>query len=108
MAKRIVRLTEADLTRLIKKVLKEDMTSDPATVVKTCIEKNAPSVKIDISKISPSCITISQKVMSGQTPTGDELFKCGGYVASQLSSLGFEAFTKAPIIIDCIKSGLNK
>ena len=36
MAKKIVRLTEADLTRLIRKVLKEQQTPNPIENIKKC------------------------------------------------------------------------
>ena len=109
MAKRIIRLTESDLEKLIRRVVKEeeDMSTDPATVVKNCIESNAPSVEIDISTIPQSCKNVVSTVKKGGTPETKDVSSCASYVGIQISSLGLEALRKAPVIIDCIQKGLK-
>ena len=106
---RVIRLTESDFEKIIKRVLKEEeeMAADPATVVKKCIESNAPSIKVDTSKIPDACKNIVKKITEGGKPEPTDIATCTIYVGGQISSLGFEALTKGPAIIDCIQKGLK-
>ena len=110
MAKRIIRLTESDLEKLIRRVVKEqeDMSSDPITVIRNCIEKNAPSVEIDISKIPQSCKNVVQAIQQNGAPDPLDTIKCGAYVKTEIGKAGWEAATKAIDIMNCIKNKMSK
>jgi|LakMenE18May11ns_1017448.scaffolds.fasta_scaffold8958108_1 hypothetical protein len=64
--KKIVRLTENDLARIVKKVLKEQSQSDLESKVKGCIMSTF-ELK-DISKVPMSCVSVGLKLFKGGLP----------------------------------------
>jgi hypothetical protein len=64
--KKIVRLTENDLARIVKKVLKEQSQSDLEAKVKGCIMSTF-ELK-DISKVPMSCVGVGLKILKGELP----------------------------------------
>jgi len=71
MAKKIVRLTEADLTRLIRKVLKEQQTPNPIENIKKCFGGELPQ----------SCTKIVNSLMKKETPNPMDAISCGMEIA---------------------------
>ena len=72
MAK-IVRLTESDLNRLVRRVIKEQQTEFDADLLECAKEQVQIS---DITKIPPSCYSVGLNLMMGKTPTPDSCMKC--------------------------------
>jgi hypothetical protein len=96
MAKKIIRLTESDLARIVKRVLSENIQStDPITQIQTCLTNKGVS-----TELPKACVDAINKVMNN--PTGeipnitDPVFiQCG-------TALGFTAFSVGPKIIECL------
>jgi len=72
MAK-IVRLTESDLNRLVRRVIKEQQTEFDADLLECAKEQVQIS---DIGKIPPSCYSVGLNLMMGKTPTPDSCMEC--------------------------------
>jgi hypothetical protein len=72
MAK-IVRLTESDLTRLVRRVIKEQQTKFEDDLLECAKEQVQIS---DITKIPPACYSVGLNLMMGKTPTPDSFMKC--------------------------------
>jgi len=71
--KRVIRLTEGDLVKLIKKVMNEDTTSndpDPKKSVEECLLANVEMK--DITKYK-NCIAVGLKISEQKIPSMDEL-----------------------------------
>ena len=82
MSKKIVRLTEADLTRLIRRVLKEQPQPGPLDGIKQCFGSEIPS----------NCTNIINALMKKGTPSMMDVMLCGA---------GLEG--KVVTFFDCIK-----
>ena len=103
MAKKIIRLTESDLARIVKRVLMEQDTN-PVEQVMTCLTKKGVT-----TELPQTCINAINTVMND--PTGkipnmtDSVFlSCG-------ADLGLMALIVGPKIIQClpeIKPGSTK
>jgi hypothetical protein len=72
MAK-IVRLTESDLTRLVRRVIKEQQTKFEDDLLECAKEQVQIS---DITKIPPACYSVGLNLMMGKTPTPDSFMEC--------------------------------
>jgi len=71
MAKKIVRLTEDDLTRLIKKVLKEQQNPSPIENIKKCFGGELPK----------ACTDIITTLMNKEMPSAMDGISCGMQIA---------------------------
>ena len=71
--KKIVRLTESDLTRLVRRVIKEQQTEFDAELLECAKEQVQIS---DITKIPSSCKSVGIDLMMGNTPSVDSCMKC--------------------------------
>jgi hypothetical protein len=67
--KKIIRLTENDLTRLVRRVIKEQQTEFGDDLLE-CAKVS------DISEIPPSCYSVGVDLMNRKMPTGDACKKC--------------------------------
>jgi hypothetical protein len=72
MAK-IVRLTESDLTRLVRRVIKEQQTEFDGDLLK-CAQNQVQIT--DINEIPPSCKSVGVDLMMGNTPSVDSCMEC--------------------------------
>ena len=100
--KRIVRLTESDLVKLINRVIKEQVSGpQPQEVVKECFMQHI-NLK-DLAKI-PTCSAIAMEIMTTKKLPTDlgKGMKCANEMASAIGSDPFEAFSKLTQIGDCI------
>jgi len=71
--KKIIRLTENDLTRLVRRVIKEQSTKYDADLLK-CAQNQVQIT--DIDEIPPSCKSVGVDLMMGNTPSVDSCMKC--------------------------------
>ena len=79
--KKTIRLTESELIRLIKRVIKENANpQDPLSVIQECCEQN--NVQIDLDTIT-SCASLA-----GKTPSQDQITACLTAIASKVLTLG--------------------
>jgi hypothetical protein len=88
MAKKIIRLTESDLARIVKRVLMEQETN-PVDQVIACLATQQPPITVP-----DTCIGIINKLMTKQAPTFDEMASCGMSASGVLISNG-------PKILEC-------
>lgn len=101
MAKKIVRLTEADLVKLINRVIKEQTAPDPTTFIKECMMEH---VKLsDLTKV-PTCSAIAMEVvMSKKLPTDImKGAKCAQELANAVGQDPFTAMGKIASIGECL------
>jgi hypothetical protein len=73
MAKRIIRLTESDLTRIVRRVIKEQQTKYDADLLK-CAQNQVQIT--DINEIPPFCKSVGVDLMMGNTPSVDSFTNC--------------------------------
>jgi len=92
--KKIVRLTESDLVRLIKRVIKEQRTTN--TGIEKCLSNKGITYK-NLPKPCQEAITkISNGDADGIDPTDPRLAACA-------SGLGLKAVTIIPKIVSCLE-----
>lgn len=104
---KVVRLTESDLVRLVKKVLKEQISGPgPDTFVKECFMEHA-NIE-DLSKI-PTCSKIAMGIIkTKKLPTNmEEGIKCATEIVSTVGGDPFGAFGKLTQIGECILKKVN-
>jgi hypothetical protein len=101
MPTKIVRLTENDLMRLVKKVLEEQTNPKMETAVKECFMKN---LKMDDLKSVPSCTAIAMEILSSKKlPTDMEKgMNCVSEIVEVVGSDPFSAFNKVTSIGTCL------
>jgi|688.fasta_scaffold485215_2 hypothetical protein len=103
--KRIVRLTESDMVRLIKKVLQEQMQQKPEDMVIECFTENM--TLRDATKIPTSCMTIGLKVITSKRPPnpitdGQEFLSCANDLARLVQKDPSYAIEKITSVAQCI------
>jgi hypothetical protein len=86
--KKVIRLTESDLTRIVKRVLMEQETN-PVDQVITCLSSQQPPISVP-----EKCIAIINKLMAEQLPTWEETMACGMGASGIL-------ITNGPKILEC-------
>jgi hypothetical protein len=86
--KKVIRLTESDLTRIVKRVLMEQETN-PVDQVITCLASQEPPIKVPAG-----CIAVVNKLMAEQSPTFGEMTDCG------MGATGI-LITNGPKILEC-------
>ena len=97
--KKVIRLTESDLARIVKRVLMEQgiPTEVPGlpTEINTCLKEKG--VTTELPKACLDAINKIMKMPGGEIPeiTDPIFFQCG-------SELGFKAFSVGPKIIECL------
>ena len=98
--KKIVRLTENDLERIVKKVLSEQVspTQNPMNVIKECFVKSG----VEISKY-PSCLKVGTEMMQGKTPTSQSAQACSMEIMMNMGELG----NKVVALGACVASKLG-
>jgi len=77
--KKVIRLTEADLVRLVKRIVKEQKDGDikTTTIVNPDITKCITGLGIKEILNYPYCVEVINKVFdSGNVPTNEEQTKC--------------------------------
>lgn len=94
--KRVIRLTEGDLVKLIKKVMNEDTTSnDPRKTIEECIMSNV-TLK-DITKYK-NCMIIGTKISKGEIPTPTDVQSA----MSELKANKQDSCVILPKIMSCV------
>lgn len=104
---KVVRLTESDLIRLVKKVLKEQIAGPgPDTFVKECFMEHA-NIE-DLSRI-PTCSKIAMRIFkTKKLPTNiEEGIKCATEMVSNVGGDPYRAFGKLTQIGECILKKAN-
>lgn len=96
--KKVIRLTESDLTRIVKRVLMEQETN-PVDQVIDCLESQQPPISVP-----EKCIAIINKLMVKQSPTFDEMMNCGMGASGILITNG----TKILTCVSNISTGDNQ
>lgn len=100
---KIVRLTESDLVRLVKKVLNEQNPGGniPNQDVLKCFSDNTKIT--DLAKI-PTCVAIATEVMqTKKLPTDMQKgMKCANEMASAIGDDPFSAFAKLTSVAQCL------
>lgn len=98
--KKVVRLTEDDLVRLVKKVLSEQSSpqGNPVNVIQDCFDKNGANIK-DF----PTCMKLGTEVMGGKSPNPQTLNGCISEVTNNFTKLKDKIFT----IGYCISSKMD-
>jgi len=98
--KKIVRLTENDLERIVKKVLSEQVspTQNPMNVIQQCFVKSG----VEISKY-PSCLKAGTEIMQGKTPTPQSAQACSMEIMMNMGELG----NKVVALGACVASKLG-
>lgn len=95
--KRIVRLTESDLIRLVKRVIKENNLVGSAScvesVIKEVMKKNG--INVDVSTL-PSCKKLLDSTMNVQGKNGGDIMACATEIAQELPFT--QLMTKGPEI----------
>jgi hypothetical protein len=88
--KKIVRLTENDLERIVRKVLEEQTappSQNPVNAIQECFTKS----NVDIKKY-PSCVKLGADIMQGKTPDTKTAQNCTTEVTMNFLELGQKAF----------------
>jgi hypothetical protein len=103
--KKIIRLTESDMVRLIKKVLQEQMQQKPEDMVIECFTENM--TLRDATKIPTSCMTIGLKVITTKRlpnplTDGQKLWSCANDLAELVQKDPDYAFEKLTSVAQCI------
>jgi len=88
MAKKIIRLTESDLARIVKRVLMEQDTN-PVEQVIACLASQQTPISVP-----DKCIAIVNKIMAEQSLTFDDMMACGMAASGSLIANG-------PKILEC-------
>ena len=99
--KKIVRLTENDLERIVRKVLEEQTappTQNPINVIQECFAKSG----VEISKY-PSCLKAGTEIMQGKTPTPQSAQACSMEIMMNMGELG----NKVVALGACVASKLG-
>lgn len=89
--KKVIRLTESDLTRIVKRVLMEQETN-PVDKVIACLSSQQPPISVP-----EKCIAIINKLMVEQLPTFNEISDCGMNASGIL-------ITNGPKILTCVSN----
>ena len=97
--KKVVRLTESDLIRLVKRVLNEEMTQgDPLEQITSCLQSK------DINTSLPKeCVDLINDVMRTKLPPkpfDTKSFACA-------TKFGMDAVTIMPKLINCLESAVE-
>lgn len=108
--KKIVRLTESDLVRLVKKVLNEQMQQKPEDMVIECFTENM--TLRDATKIPTSCMTIGMKVITTKRlpnpiTDGPKLWSCANDMAKVVEKDPDYAFEKLMSVAKCVIEKAN-
>jgi len=100
MPTKIVRLTENDLMRLVKRVL-EEQTQPDTKKIENCFITNFESPNL---KVPQSCIKMANKVIKNKTlPSPADGMACGSEIMAQVSNVDiFSLFEKMKNTADCL------
>ena len=84
MGKRVVRLTESDLVRIVERVVNEQVApkkDNPAEVINACRRKH---------QMQPpkSCLELFAKIDKGQTPSYEEVKRCAADIVMEEGAAG--------------------
>jgi hypothetical protein len=99
--KKVIRLTESDLTRIVKRVLMEQEMSEEK--IMSCLLKTLGESDIQLSEIPKSCMTLIQKGIEKKTPSFEDLqlgLDCGMKCAKNPKII--DLATKIPDVITCV------
>lgn len=99
--KKIIRLTEQDLTKIVRRVLQEQVepNKNPVSVVEECFTASG----VDIKKY-PKCMALGNEVMTGRKPSPDMMNACAKEISSSALELGMKAFTIGSCVMEKMKS----
>lgn len=103
--KRVIRLTESDLNRIVKKVLQEQSQPDPKKIVTDCFMQNL-SLK-DVTKVPMSCMGIGIKIVTSKKlpdpfQDGPALLSCANDLGKVVTEDPNYVFQKLTAIGNCI------
>jgi len=82
--KKTIRLTESELVRLIKRIIKEESSEDPLSVIQSCCDEN--DVTIDLETIT-ACASLGGEIPSPQEKN-KKIMACLTSIASKAITLG--------------------
>ena len=103
MSKKIVRLTESDLARIVKRVIMESNGTDPEIPVELmeCITGAVGEMPVSCTKL------INRVLVDGKIPTNPfdrDVMVCG----DELVKKGVDVVESMPLVMECIQNYMSK